>query len=156
MDVVRNFPDRVARRPERYAMPAGKSAAQVQAELQAVLASELAARKFAYPRSDGSSSDPAAIREGTRLRLDPSVDVDALRLTPLAKAIAKAAQTYGFIVTDRGGAVAVMAEGVDVHRERTGEDPWAQMLSGVPSYEQLKGFPWERTQVIRRDWGRPG
>ena len=89
-------------------------------------------------------------------KVDPSVDVDALRLTPLAKAIAKAAQTYGFIVPDRGGAVAVMAEGVDVHRERTGEDPWAQMLSGVPSYEQLKGFPWERTQVIRRDWGRPG
>lgn len=115
-------------------------------------------RGFSYPatRSDGSSSEPAAIREGTRLRLDPSVDVDALRLTPLAKAIAKAAQTYGFIVTDRGGAVAVMAEGVDVHRGRTGEDPWAQMLSGVPSYEQLKGFPWERTQVIRRDWGRPG
>jgi hypothetical protein len=55
MDVVRNFPDRVARRPERYAMPAGKSAAQVKAELQAVLASELTARKFAYPRSDGSS-----------------------------------------------------------------------------------------------------
>ena len=25
MDVVRHFPDRVARRPERYAMPIGKS-----------------------------------------------------------------------------------------------------------------------------------
>ena len=29
MDVVRNFPDRVARRPERYAMPAGKSPEEV-------------------------------------------------------------------------------------------------------------------------------
>jgi hypothetical protein len=54
IDVVRGFPDRVARRPERYAMPAGKSAATVRAELQNVLASELAARKFSYPRSDGS------------------------------------------------------------------------------------------------------
>ena len=54
IDVVRGFPDRVARRPGRYAMPAGKSAADVKAELQSVLASELAARKFAYPRSDGS------------------------------------------------------------------------------------------------------
>src|SRR5690348_15857777 len=46
IDVVRGFPDRVARRPERYAMPAGKSAADVKAELQSVLASELSARKF--------------------------------------------------------------------------------------------------------------
>src|SRR5206468_2934103 len=53
-DVVRNFPDRVARRPERYAMPAGKSVDAVKAELQSVLASELGARKFSYPRSDGS------------------------------------------------------------------------------------------------------
>jgi hypothetical protein len=55
IDVVRNFPDRVARRPERYAMPQGKSVADVKAELQDVLASELAARKFTYTRSDGSS-----------------------------------------------------------------------------------------------------
>jgi hypothetical protein len=54
MDVVRTFPDRVARRPERYAMPEERSVAQVKAQLQGVLASELAARKFSYPRSDGS------------------------------------------------------------------------------------------------------
>ena len=48
IDVVRGFPDRVARRPERYAMPQGKSAADVKAELESVLASELAARKFSY------------------------------------------------------------------------------------------------------------
>jgi hypothetical protein len=55
MDVVRGFPDRVARRPDRYAMPKTKSVADVKAELQSVLASELAARKFSYPRSDGSA-----------------------------------------------------------------------------------------------------
>jgi hypothetical protein len=55
MDVVSGFPDRVARRPERYAMPKEKSVADVKAELQSVLASELAARKFSYPRSDGSA-----------------------------------------------------------------------------------------------------
>jgi hypothetical protein len=54
MDVVSHFPERVARRPERYAMPAGKSVADVKAELQRVLASELAARKFSYTRSNGS------------------------------------------------------------------------------------------------------
>ena len=54
IDVVRTFPDRVARRTERYAMPKGKTVAEVKAELESVLASELAARKFAYARSDGS------------------------------------------------------------------------------------------------------
>jgi hypothetical protein len=55
LDVVRGFPDRVARRPERYAMPKEKSAADVKTELEGVLATELAARKFSYPRTDGSA-----------------------------------------------------------------------------------------------------
>ncbi len=54
IDVVRGYPDHVARRPDRYAMPKDKSVADVEAELQNVLASELAARKFTYTRSDGS------------------------------------------------------------------------------------------------------
>jgi hypothetical protein len=55
IDVVRTFPDRVARRPERYAMPQGKSVADVKAELEGVLASDLPTRKFSYTRSDGSA-----------------------------------------------------------------------------------------------------
>lgn len=55
IDVVRGFPERVARRPERYAMPKDKTAADVKAELESVLASELAARKFEYARTDGSA-----------------------------------------------------------------------------------------------------
>ncbi len=54
IDVVRGYPDHVARRSDRYAMPFGQSAAGVKAQLQNVLASELATRKFSYTRSDGS------------------------------------------------------------------------------------------------------
>jgi hypothetical protein len=54
IDVVRGFPDRVARRPERYAMPREKSVADVKAGLEAKLATELAGRTFSYKRSDGS------------------------------------------------------------------------------------------------------
>lgn len=54
IDVVRNFPDRVARRPNRYAMPSGQSPDAVKAQLETILASEAAARKFTYKRSDGS------------------------------------------------------------------------------------------------------
>jgi hypothetical protein len=62
IDVVRGFPDRVARRTERYAMPKGRSVADVKAELQSVLASELSSRRFSYPRSDGSSW-PLALKD---------------------------------------------------------------------------------------------
>jgi hypothetical protein len=44
----------VARRADRYAIPPGKSIADVKAELEGALATELAAHKFAYTRSDGS------------------------------------------------------------------------------------------------------
>jgi len=54
IDVVRGFPDRFARRSDRYAIPSGKSAADMKNELQGVLASELASRKVTYTRSDGS------------------------------------------------------------------------------------------------------
>jgi hypothetical protein len=55
IDVVRGFPDRVARRPNRYAMPSGRSVADVKAEMERALASELANRKFSSLRTDGSS-----------------------------------------------------------------------------------------------------
>jgi hypothetical protein len=54
IDVVRGYPDHVVRRADRYTMPFGKSPNDVKAQLQSVLASELASRKFAYTRSDGS------------------------------------------------------------------------------------------------------
>jgi hypothetical protein len=54
IDVVRGFPDRVARRSDRYAMPKEKSAGDVKSELEGTLASEIAARKVSYTRSDGS------------------------------------------------------------------------------------------------------
>jgi len=54
IDVVRGYPDRVVRRPERYAMPRNRSVADVKAELERTLASELSARRFSYTRSDNS------------------------------------------------------------------------------------------------------
>ena len=54
IDVVRGFPDRVVRRPDRYAIPQGRSVADLKMKLQGVLSSELSSRKFSYVRSDGS------------------------------------------------------------------------------------------------------
>jgi hypothetical protein len=54
IDVARGIPARVARRPERYAMPAGKTPEQVRGDLEARLTRELHERTFKYARSDGS------------------------------------------------------------------------------------------------------
>ena len=106
-------------------------------------------------RSDGSDTTANAILEGTRLRLDPAVNVDALPLHPIAKMIAKAAQTYGFIVTDKAGVVGVTAEGGNGVQTMTGANPWDTLLAGTPSYAIMKNFPWSRMQVLPKDYGRP-
>lgn len=54
VDVVRGFPARVARRPERFAMPAGHSVEEVKGELERILEHELRSRSVVYTRTDGS------------------------------------------------------------------------------------------------------
>jgi hypothetical protein len=54
IDVVRDFPDLVARRPERYALLPGQSPAGVRSALEGVLRDEARARHLTYRRSDGS------------------------------------------------------------------------------------------------------
>lgn len=103
---------------------------------------------FPAQRGDGSSTSPEAIPEGSRLRLDPLVDIDSLRLTPLGRIVAHAAQRYGFIVTDRAATVAVSAEGPYAYRARAARDPWVELLDGVPPSRVLAGFPWLHLQVL--------
>jgi hypothetical protein len=114
---------------------------------------------YSWPaqRSDGSSDDPSSLLEGSRLRLDAGVNVDSLPLTPLGRMVAKAAQTYGFVVSDRAGAVAVITESGAATAASTGVDPWVSLLdlNSKPSYTQLAGFPWDRMQVVAKDWGKP-
>jgi hypothetical protein len=54
IDVVRQFPARVARRPSRYEMPKGKSPAEVQASLERTLARELGSRTVTYTKTGGA------------------------------------------------------------------------------------------------------
>ena len=62
-------------------------------------------RGFVFPMvgSDGDSADPVAPAQGLRFRIKPSVDLDALRLNPQARVIAKTLQRYGMYIGDNGG-----------------------------------------------------
>jgi len=106
-------------------------------------------------RSDGYDKSAAQIPEGTRLRLDPSIDVDKLKLTPIAKMIAKAAQKYGFILTDKAGCVAVTAESPSASMAATGVDPWKALMAGKPDYLIMQNFPWDKLQALPKDYGKP-
>jgi hypothetical protein len=55
IDVAQAFPARVARRPDRYVLAPGRGFEELRAELDARLTRELADRRFAYTRSDGSA-----------------------------------------------------------------------------------------------------
>jgi hypothetical protein len=73
-----------------------------------------AADRYIFPMvgSDGhyDGSDPAVPPEGLRLRLKPSVDLEALGLAPDALVIATAIQRYGVYIGDSGGRTALKVE----------------------------------------------
>lgn len=114
--------------------------------------------RFSFPaqRTDGGSDSPDAPLEGQRFRLDPTLNVDALQLTPIAAMVARAAQEYGLILVDRSDAVGIVAESSLPSKLQSGSDPWSPLLglSHIDQYDLLKGFPWDRLQAIQVDWGR--
>ena len=116
---------------------------------------------FSWPanRSDGYNPGNAANRipEGLRFRLDPGVNVEALNhpLHPVAKIIAKAAQTYGFVVWDKAGAISLRSENPKIYTIAGRPNPYAAIWNGTPTYAILNGIPWNRLQFLPMDYGKP-
>lgn len=113
---------------------------------------------FVWPanRYDGWVNDVNAPVEGTRLRLDPNLDVDALRLTKTATAIAKAAQKYGIFIWDTSGVVGFRAENPVSFTSQGQPDPYPAIFGNTPTYQQLAGFPWDKLQVLPAGYGKTG
>jgi hypothetical protein len=116
-------------------------------------------RVISWParRTDGFNPkhEPNRIPEGQRFRLDPAVDVDALPMHPVGKTIARAAQKYGFVVWDKGGAISLRAQNPKTYLKRGQENPYPALFAGTPTHAILKGFPWERLQFLPKDYGKP-
>jgi hypothetical protein len=109
-----------------------------------------AAAVFSFPaqRSDGVDTSPAAIPEGTRFRLDPRFDVNAMKLPTVTKIMALAAQRYGIIVRDQAGSVAFYAEDPGP----TGSNPYSRphgFFDGEYPSALMRYFPWSHLEVVR-------
>jgi hypothetical protein len=107
-------------------------------------------------RSDGYNpkDEPNRIPEGLRFRLDPTVDVDKLNISPTGKIIARAAQKYGFVVWDKAGAITLRADNPKSYTQRGDKDPWPELFGGKPAWSILQGFPWEKLQFLPMDYGK--
>ena len=95
-------------------------------------------------RSDGRTTGPSAIPEGTHFRIDPSVDLTRLGLSPVGLAMARAAQRYGIIVRDGASNVTFYAE----DPTPTGDNPYPRLFARRYPRDVLRGFPWSRLQVV--------
>lgn len=106
-------------------------------------------------RTDGKVTDPTTPMMGQRFRLDPTLDLSTLRLNATELQIAKAAQTYGFVITDTSGTVALLGESPIPWTAAGQPDPWKTLDAGIPSYNVMKNFPWSRLQALPTNYGAP-
>ena len=110
-------------------------------------------RTWSFPaqRTDGSSSDPAAIPEGARFRIDPTLDLSKLTMPRMTRMMAVAAQRYGIVVVDQTGwAVGFRAE----DNTPTGSDPYygsGGLFGGLYPNDLLARFPWDHLQLMKMD-----
>ena len=109
---------------------------------------ETEAQRWVWPaqRTDGATwgTNGAAVPEGTRFQLAPGLDLARLHLSPVALMIARAAQRYGIIVRDKGGAVTFFGQA-----PTTSADPWTAAFAGRYPNEVLEGFPWSHLEVLQ-------
>jgi len=104
-------------------------------------------------RNDGHSTSSNCVPEGAHLRIDPSLNLSTLHLSPLALMIAKAGQKYGFIVHDGDG---VTGESFQLEDPaQYGTNPYTSsggLFGGLPAYKIFANFPWSKTQILTMNW----
>ncbi len=111
---------------------------------------------FAYPytrsggpvapatSSDGRTTLAAALPQGARVQLDPSMDLDTLGLTPHERTIAKALQRYGMYLGDTGGALSLYA----VNPQSFDTNPYSGILPDAAAIP-LDKIPVNRFRVLK-------
>lgn len=115
---------------------------------------------FSWPaiRTDGWKSG-AELSIGQLLRLPASLDLSAMKLSPLARTIAKAAQEYGIMITDTSGSVAFAAE----NAVGLAANPYPELFRNRYAFQELQAsaalgeeaFPLDRLVALPIDYRVP-
>jgi hypothetical protein len=93
--------------------------------------------------SDGQNADARALKEGTLLQLDPTVDVDALPVPGWQKTLARAMQRYGMYLVDGAGSFSIRTEN-PINRG----DLWGALGLKGDSVLFEANFPWQKMRVL--------
>lgn len=102
--------------------------------------------RFPASKTDGKSTRSDCIPEGTRIQLDPSINVDAIPgITPGEKIVAHALQTYGAYCKDSGGSK--LAFGFEDPVGKTNPYP---TLGFSWDYYDMPHIPWNHLRVLQQ------
>jgi hypothetical protein len=94
--------------------------------------------------TDGKYQESAALPEGARIQLDPSLNVNAQPWAAWQKVVARALQTYGAFVADTSGSLEIRAE-ANLNR---GYDAWGKVAVSGNS-PSLSFLPWAKFRVLK-------
>jgi hypothetical protein len=101
-------------------------------------------------QTDGDSTRSDCIPEGSRLQLDPSINLSTIKgLTPAERTVARAMQIYGGYLIDHGGAALSVSfeRAPDAGPRSTGSVYAKAGLSW--DYYGMSRVPWERLRVLK-------
>ena len=96
-------------------------------------------------KSDGTGTTPNCIPEGSRIQLDPTINLATIPgITPFELTVGHALQTYGAIAKDTGGApIALEFQG-----PQTGQPNPYPSLGAPWDYWNMPHLPWNTLRVI--------
>lgn len=101
-------------------------------------------------KTDGTSRRSDCIPEGARLQLDPAVNLGSLSgLKPGERTVARALQTYGAYLIDRGGAP--LSASFELAPDATSSSPGSVYSSAGLSWDYygMPNVPWSRLRVLQ-------
>ena len=107
-----------------------------------VMAYDFSCAEYVYPASTpDNSGGPYAIPNGGHIQLDPSLDLDTLGLSPVARTIARALQEYGAYKGDVAGGIVLYAEGL--------YGKWPLTWDGFLTGDDIAGIPFQHFRVLK-------
>jgi hypothetical protein len=109
---------------------------------------------YSWPaqRGDGGYGT-TPIQEGRRFRIDPGLNVAALNVNNIVKAVARAGQRYGFVVWDKAGSVSMRAENPKGPVSQGQTDPYPAIFGADVYWNVLNAMPWTSLQALPVNYG---